>query len=67
MHANSVQCTVCMKYRDLLPFPTSRAPLPEMKGRVYSSYVRSSMIYGSETRPSLVDVGLNFESRDADD
>ena len=33
----------------------------EMKGRVYSSCVRSSMTYGSETRPLLVDVGLKFE------
>ena len=31
-----------------------------MKGRVYVSCVRSSMAYGSETRPLLVDVG--FES-----
>ena len=28
---------------------------------VYASCVRSSMIYGSETRPLLVDVGLKFE------
>ena len=27
-----------------------------MKGRVYASYVRSSMTYGGETRPLLVDV-----------
>ena len=33
----------------------------EMKGRVYTSCVRSSMTYGSETRPLLVDVGLTFE------
>ena len=33
----------------------------EMKGRVYASCVRSSMIYGSETRPLLVDIGLKFE------
>ena len=43
------------------PFLTSRAPPLEMKGRVYASYVRSSMAYGSETRPLLVDVWLNFE------
>ena len=30
----------------------------EMKGRVYASCVRSSMTYGSETRPLLVDVGV---------
>ena len=47
-----------MKFRELLPFLTSR---DEMKGRVYASCVRSSMTYGSETRPLLVDVGLKFE------
>ena len=46
-----------MKFRELL---TSRAPPLEMKGRVYASCVRSSMTYGSETRPLLVDV-LKFE------
>ena len=50
-----------MKFRELLPFLTSRAPPLEMKGRVYASCVRSSMTYGSETRPMLVDVGLKFE------
>ena len=50
-----------MKFRELLPFLTSRAPPLEMKGRVYASWVRSSMTYGSETRPLLVDVGLKFE------
>ena len=40
-------------------FLTSRAPPLEIKGGVYASCVRSSMIYGSETRPFLVvDVGL---------
>ena len=48
-------------FRELLPFLTSRAPPLEMKGRVYASCVRSSMTYGSETRPLLVDVGLKFE------
>ena len=33
----------------------------EMKGRVYASCVRSSMTYGSETRPLLADVGIKFE------
>ena len=37
-----------MKFRELLPFLTSRAPPLEMKGRVYASCVRSSMPYGSE-------------------
>ena len=50
-----------MKFRALLPFLTSRAPPFEMKGRLYASCVRSSMVYGSETRPLLVDVGLKFE------
>ena len=51
----------CMKYRELLPFLTFRAPPLEMKGRMYASCVRSSMTYGSETRPLLADVGLKFE------
>ena len=50
-----------IKIRELWPFLTSRAPPLEMKGRMYASYVRSSMIYGSETRPLLVDAGLKFE------
>ena len=29
--------------------------------RLYASCVRSSMIYGSETRPLLANVGLKFE------
>ena len=56
-----------MKFRELFPFLTSRAPPLEMKGRVYASCVGSSMTYGSETRPLLVDVGLKFERADADD
>ena len=51
-----------MKFRELLPFLTSRAPTLEMKGRVYASCVRSCMIYRSETRPLLADSGLTFES-----
>ena len=53
----------CMKFRELLPFLTSRPPPPplEMKDRVYASCVSSSMTYGSETRPLLVDVELKFE------
>ena len=50
-----------MKFRELFPFLKSRAPPLEMKGRVYARCVRSSMTYGSETRPLLVDVGLKFE------
>ena len=50
-----------LKFRELLPFLTSRVPPLEMKGRVYASCVRSSMTYGSETRPLLVVVGLMFE------
>ena len=42
-------------------FLTSRAPPQEMKGRVYTSCVRSSMTYGGETRPLLDYVGLKFE------
>ena len=36
-------------------------PPLEMKGRVYASFVRGSMTYGSETRPLLADVGLKLE------
>ena len=50
-----------MKFRELLPFLTSRDPLLEMKGQVYASCVRSSMTYGSETRPLLADIGLKFK------
>ena len=50
-----------MKFRELLLFLISRAPPLEMKGRVHASCVTSSMTYGSETRPLLVDVGLKFE------
>ena len=50
-----------MKFREILPFLTSRAPPLEMKGRVYVSCVRTSMTYGSESRPLLVDVGFKFE------
>ena len=31
------------------------------KGRVYVSYIRSSMIYGSEPRPLLADGGLKWD------
>ena len=48
----------------VLSFPTLRAPPQEMKGRVYASCVRSSMIYGCETRLLLADVGLKFEKAD---
>ena len=50
-----------MKFREFLPFLTSRAPPLEMKGQVYVSCIRSSMFYGSETRPFLADVGLKSE------
>ena len=56
-----------IKFGELLPLLTSRALPLEMKGRVYASCVRSSMTYGSETRPLLAEVGLKFGSRDADD
>ena len=53
-----------MKFRELLPFLTSRAHRLEMKAQVYAYCLRSSMTYGSETRPFLVDVGLKFEIAD---
>ena len=48
-------------FRKLLPFLTSRASPLEIEDRVYASCIRSSMTYGRETRPLLVDVGLKFE------
>ena len=54
-----------MKFRELLPFLTSRVPFffffspLKMNGRLYASCVRTSMTV-SETRPLLVDVGLTF-------
>ena len=53
-----------IKFRELLPFLTSRAPRLEMKAQVYASCLRSSITYGSETMPLLVDVGLQFERAD---
>ena len=50
-----------MKFRELLPFLTSVAPPLEMKDPGYAICVRSSMTYGSQTGPLLVDVGLKFE------
>ena len=50
-----------MTFRELLPFLTSRAPTLQSKVRVYASCARSSMTYGSETRPLLADVGSKFE------
>ena len=35
--------------------------VPKSFAMLHSSCVRSSMTYGSETRPLLVDVGLKFE------
>ena len=49
-----------MKFRELLPFFTSRATPLDMKARVYASCVRSSLTYGSETMPLTADVGLKF-------
>ena len=49
-----------MKFREVLPFLTSRAPHLEMKGRVYVRFARSSMTYGSETKPVFGDV-LKFK------
>ena len=49
------------RFRELFPFLTFRAPPPEIKSRQYASWVRSSMTYGSETRPFVVDVDLKFE------
>ena len=53
-----------IKFREILPFLTSRAHRLEMKAQVYACCVRSSMTYGGETMPLLVDIGLKFESAD---
>ena len=53
-----------IKFRELLPFLTSRAHRLEMKAQVYACCVRSRMTYRSETMPLLVDVGLKFERAD---
>ena len=50
-----------MKFREFLPFLICRDPRLEMKGGVYASCFKSSMISGSETRPLLADIGLKFE------
>ena len=52
-----------MRFRELLPFVTSRVPPLNMNGRWYATCVRSSMTYGSETRPLLVDIGLVLKQR----
>ena len=44
-------------------FLTSGASPLKMKGRVYVSCVRSIMIYGSETKPLLADVGLKLKEQ----
>ena len=47
-----------------MPFLISRAPLLEMKGRVYASCVRISKFYGTETRLLLANIGLDgFEEQ----
>ena len=53
-----------IKFRELLPYLTFRAHRLEIKVQVYACCLRSSMPYGSETRPLLVDVGLKFERTD---
>ena len=53
-----------MKFWDILPFLTTRALPLEMKSQVYASCVRSSMTYGSETRPSQAHVSLKFKRED---
>ena len=51
-----------MRFRELFQFLTSRTPPLEMEGRVYAGCViRSSITYGSEIRPLLLDGGLKFE------
>ena len=38
------------KFRELMPFLTSKVKSLKMKGQVYSACVRSGMTYGSETQ-----------------
>ena len=52
-----------IKFRELLPFLTSRSPPIKMNGQVYASCVRSSMIYGSETMTLLSDYGLGLKEQ----
>ena len=54
---------VWMKFRELFPVLKPRTHPLEMKGRVYASCVRSSMIYGSETRPLLEMCGISMKER----
>ena len=50
------------KFHELVPFLTSRAPTPKMKGLVYSACVRSSMIYGAETWALRIDHERKLET-----
>ena len=50
-----------MNFQEFVLFQKFRVPPIELKGRVYVSCVRSSMIYGIETMLLLSDVGLKFE------
>ena len=43
------------KFRELSPILTARGASLTLKGKIYSAYIRSSMIYGSETWPMKVD------------
>ena len=47
------------KFREIMSFLTSRAP-----DQMYASCIRSSMIYGNETRLLVADVGLTFQKTD---
>ena len=44
-----------MHLEDLSPILTARGASLKLKGKIYSAYVRSSMIYGSETWPMKVE------------
>ena len=43
------------KFKELLPFLTSKAPSLKMKGKVYKACVRSGMLYGCETWATRAD------------
>jgi hypothetical protein len=43
------------KFRELSPILTARGVSSKLKGKIYSTCVRSVMIYGSETWPMRVE------------
>jgi len=48
------------KFRQLVPLLTNKDLSLIMRGRLYSSFVRSSMLHGSETWPVRKDKKLSY-------